>query len=348
MACKKEKISFDCLMACVYFICLPLTVITTPFGSMLKIVTIPVVAILSVRLIMGKSNICFNYIHFTYFIYVLYTVFQLIFYNEEVAMITTRDMVLGFLAFMLISARIYNEQEVELIEWIWVLVGVICIFAALMSKEVVSEYEERAVIKIFGFEEDQNQFCSYFIMPILICIKRLAQRRRFMLFYIAMILLIIYSILRTGSRGGLIGILLGVFLYILIGIKSTRKKIFICISTVLLSLIVVTALFPMLPETVRERYSVDSVEEDRGSGRFEIWEYLMEYTFDKPERIIRGSGVLSSYEILDNAPKTFHNGVAHNTFIQVFSDQGLIGLFLFICVMIACLLRPMGTERLYT
>lgn len=344
---KKDKISLDCIMACLYFICLPLTVITTPFGSMLKVVTMPVVAVLSVRLLMGKSKITFNYVQVFYLLYVLYTVMQLASYNTERSMTTTTDMILGLLMVFLVTMKVYNDREKELIEWVWIFVGVICIIAALTSNEVVSEVEERAVIKIFGFEEDQNQFCSYFIMAVIISIKRIVEKRKLTPVYLLLIVLILYSILKTGSRGGLIGVVLGAFAYIIIGIRSVKAKVIICLSTVMLALIVVVVVFPLLPESVQERYSVEQVEEDGGSGRFEIWEYLLEYTFEKPERIIRGSGVLSSYEILNNAPKTFHNGVAHNTFIQIFSDQGLIGLLLFSFVMISCLIRPLRTDKCY-
>ena len=34
---QKEKISAECILACVYFVCLPFTVVTTPFGSLLKV-----------------------------------------------------------------------------------------------------------------------------------------------------------------------------------------------------------------------------------------------------------------------------------------------------------------------
>ena len=258
-------------------------------------------------------------------------------------------MMLGLLTFILISARVYNDREKELIENIWVVVGIICIIAAFTSKEVVSEVEERAVIKIFGFEEDQNQFCSYFIMPVIICVKRIVEKRKFTPLYLIMIFLIMYSILKTGSRGGLIGILFGIFAYIMVGIKSVKTKIAICVSSVFVALIVIFAIFPLLPDSVTERYSVESVAEDKGSGRFEIWEYLVNYTLQKPERIISGSGVMSSYEILFDAPdKKFRNGVAHNTFVQIFSDQGLIGILLFLVVMFSCLIRPLSTDKLYS
>ena len=209
-------------MACMYFVCLPLTVVTTPFGSMLKLVTMPVAAFLSVRLIMGKSKLSLNHVHFAYFIYVLYTIMQLGMYREEVTVTVTKDMTLGLLTFILISMRIYNDREKELIETVWIIVGVISVIAAFTSQEVLSDAEERAVIKIFGFEEDQNQFCAYFIMPVIMCIKRISEKRRLTPFYFVLILLMFYSVLKTGSRGGLIGIVLGAFAYIATGIKERK------------------------------------------------------------------------------------------------------------------------------
>lgn len=332
-----------------YFVCLPLTVVTTPFGSMLKLVTMPVAAVLSVRMLMGKSRLSLNYVHFTYFIYVLYTVLQLSMYREEITVTVTQDMTLGFLTFILITLRIYNDREKEMIENIWVLVGVICIVAAFTSTEVLSDAEERAVIKIFGFEEDQNQFCAYFIMPVILCIKRISEKRKLTPVYFVMILLMFYSVLKTGSRGGLIGILLGVFAYIAVGIKNKKTKIAIYVSAIVAALIVIFVIFPLLPETVTERYSVERVAEDKATGRFEIWEYLVNYTLKRPERVIRGSGVLSSFDILLKAPdKYFFNTVAHNTFVQVFSDQGIIGIILFLTVVVSCLLRPFSTDKAYS
>ncbi len=57
---KKEKISADCLLACLYLVCLPFTVVTTPIGSLLKVMTYPIVILLAVRYLMGKNELVFN------------------------------------------------------------------------------------------------------------------------------------------------------------------------------------------------------------------------------------------------------------------------------------------------
>lgn len=342
---EKEKISIDCLMACLYFVCLPFTVVTTPVGSLLKVVTFPVVLILSLRILMGKSDLTFNYIHFFYGIYIIYTVGLLVVYSEKITVTTTKDMILGALMLLLITIRVYNNREKELMETAWIVVGVICVFACLTSSEVVSESESRAVIRIFGYEEDQNQFCAYLIMPTLISIKRIIKKDKLFPAYIIFVGLSFYAILKTGSRGGLIGVMAGLAVYIMIGIRSLKIRLGVIAAALLSVFIFYTAVMPMLPDDVRERYSVSAVKEDRGSGRFEIWSFLVDYTMQRPERMIRGSGVFSTYSIMYSAG--FKNGVAHNAYIQILNDEGLIGLLLFMTVIILCIIRNIKKEPVY-
>ena len=342
----KEKISIDCFLAGIYFICLPFTVVTTPFGSLLKLVTMPLVLALIIRLFMGKSDITFNYIHFFYGIYIVYTAALLIVDNDSIAFTTTKDMALGALMLVLVTVRIYNAREKEFLENVWLAVGVICVLACLTSKEVMNEYESRTVIRILGFEEDQNQFCAYLVMPTLVCVKRIARKDKLFYAYILLLGLSFYAILKTGSRGGLIGVFVGIAFYIMIGIKNIKIKIGIVFAAIFAVALFYIAVMPLLPEDVRARYSVEAVRDDGGSGRFEIWSFLVDYTLQRPERLIRGSGIFSTYSVMYSAG--FQNGVAHNAYIQILHDQGLLGLLLFMTVIILCITRNIKKEPAYS
>ncbi len=341
----KEKISIECILACIYFACLPFTVVTTPAGSLLKVVTFPIAAILMIRLFMGKSELTLNYIHFFYGLYMLYTVGMLVVYSENISVVTTKDMILGYLMLMLITMRIYNSREKELIETAWIAVGLVCIYVCVTSTEVVSEVENRAVVRVFGFEEDQNQFCAYLIMPVLISIKRIFERRKFYPVYIMILLLSFYAVLKTGSRGGLIGVFAGAAIYISIGMKSMRARLGVILAAIAVGLIFVSVVMPMLPEDVRARYTIEAVQSDGGSGRFEIWQFLLNYTVQRPERLIRGSGVFSTYSIMRSGG--LKNGVAHNAYIQILNDEGMIGLVLFVTVIALCIFRTIKREPHY-
>ena len=182
-------------------------------------------------------------------------------------------------------------------------------------------------------------------MPTLVCIKRFLEKGRLKPFYVALLILSLYSILKTGSRGGLLGILLGIGVYALIGIKSVKARAALVCSAAVVTLFMMTVIVPRLPENVMNRYSVSAVEEDGGSGRTEIWKFLIDYSFENPRRLIRGSGIVSTYSILPAAG--FRNGVAHNVFIQILNDEGIIGLLLYIITVIACLARNVKRQPMY-
>ncbi|MBO4343613.1 MAG: O-antigen ligase family protein [Clostridia bacterium] len=344
-ASKKGNISLDCILAGIYFFCLPFTVVETPFGSLLKVVSIPIIALLVVRLLMGKSEISLNGVHLTYALYILYSFVCLLNLFTPEAFTAVKDMLLGFAAMMVISMRVYTKEEREFLERVWLIIGAVCILIVIFSNEVV---EERAVIRVFGFIEDQNQFCAYFIMASLLCIKRLFERRKLFVIYLVLLVLCFYAVLKTGSRGGLIGILAGVAAYLVAGIKSRKARLAVIASGLVIVLLVVFVLFPLLPESIQARYTFDDVIQTGGTGRIPIWRSLLKYTFARPERIIKGSGVLSSYDILEHDPEILRGSVAHNSFIQIFSDQGLIGLLLFLFVAAFCLIKPWKTERVYS
>ena len=344
-----RTISIDCIVTCIYFLCIPFTVVTTPFGSLLKIITMPVTVILIYKLFFGnRKPLRFNSVQFTYALYIVFTLCGLFFLIDEYSVILTKDMVLTFAVMMLITVRVYNDREKELMESVWILVGVVCTYLCLTSTSVANEFENRTIVYVLGFREDPNQFCAYFIMPVMICIKRIVQRRRLMPFYIVLLVLILYSVLRTGSRGGLIGIIVGIVFCIILAVRSLKATVGLLLVGTLCAVVVVGMIFPLLPEDVQARYSVQRVIEEKGTGRFDIWKYLIDYTAENPARLIRGSGMYSTYPILEKGNVAENVGVAHNQFVQTLTDQGIIGTLLFIAVILVCVFRNWRKNPYYT
>lgn len=334
-----SEISIDCWAVCLYLVFLPGTIVETPIGSLLKAVTIPVILVLFYKLLFGKSKpIRFNTIQAVYLLYTVYTVWELLILNTETSQTMTKDMVLTCAAIILMSMRVYNSYERDLMEKTWIAVGILSLYFGLFSSQEVFG-EGRTAVYILGYPEDPNQFCGYFIMPIMIYIKRILNRSKLTPLYILLLLFTLYAVLKTGSRGGLIGILAGIVVFILLGIKSLKGKIALIVMGALCALFVVSVVFPLLPQDVQERYSVERVAEDKGSGRFDIWRYLIEYTTEKPERIIHGGGLYSTADTLKNSGLGLSARWAHNQFVQVFADQGMVGLMLFTLFAALCFFR---------
>jgi len=342
-------VSVECLCVCLYFICLPFTIVSTPFGSLLKLITMPVVGILSYKLFIGeRKKLAFNSVQLIYSLYMVYVVLGLFMYRSEIAVTHTKDMLLAYFVLMLVSVRVYNRNERELIETSWVVVGIVCTYLCLTSTEVANEFENRTIVYVFGFAEDPNQFCAYFIMPVMVCMKRIVEKRKTLPFYIVLILLILYSVLKTGSRGGLIGILIGIFVCIMLAVKSFKGKVAIMLVTLLCALVVIFVVFPLLPEDIQMRYDISSVVEDNAAGRFDTWKYLLVYASEKPSRLIYGSGLLSTYEILADANLEVGSGAAHNQYVQVLNDQGILGFIIFFAFICVCFFRNIRKQPYYS
>lgn len=342
-----SHISIDCLAVCIYFLFMPFTMVSTPFGSLLKLITIPVIGVLGIKLFVGKTkSLQFNSVHLFYGAYVIFTFCQLIYFNEEIARTTTSDMMQAFLVLMLITIRVYNENEQKLIESAWIIVAIICAVLCLTSSEMANEYENRAVIRIFGYEEDQNQFSAYFTMGVVVAMKRIVNRNKLSVMYAALLVIVAYSILRMGSRGGLIGIVAAIVCCVLFGVKSIKTKVLLFGLGILAVVLVVVVFFPLLPPDIQDRYTIANVVESGGSGRTDIWKFCLQYTTEKASRIIWGSGLFSTQVIFPTTNRVT-NLVAHNQFIQTFFDQGMIGLFFYLATFASCILKTIKKQPFY-
>lgn len=344
-----RDVSFECLVVCLYLLCLPFTIVSTPFGSLLKVVSLPVIAVLAYKLLFGKAKlISFNSVHLTYTLYMLYSIAGLILLHTPDVMVITQDMCLAYAMVMLVTMRVYTQNEKRLIDFSWILLGLICIYIAFFHTKQYSDIESRVYVLIGNNQEDPNQFCAYFIMPMVICVREITKKSKLTPLYCVMIILMMYSILRGGSRGGMLAVVFAVAAFVFLGIKSLGKRLAMIVLGILCVVLIVTVVFPMLPENVQERYSVEDVLESGGTGRFDLWKYLFEHTIEEPERIIRGSGIMSTAETLANSTVTHTARAAHNQFVQVFADQGIIGILLYLIWSAACVFRNIKRRPEYS
>ncbi|MDO4562967.1 MAG: O-antigen ligase family protein [Clostridia bacterium] len=336
-ALQKDRIRIPVICVCLYFLCMPLTFVTVvPGVSMLRLVTIPVVGVLACSLFLGKSRISFNVVHFTYCLYMILCAASLLIFRSEESIVTVRDMFLTFAVMMLATLQVYNRREKNLIVYTWILVGLISALMCVTSHNTI--YGERTVIVILGSREDPNQFCSYFILPVLFALEKLVEgKNKWRFLTLPYIALIAYAVLRTGSRGGLAALAVGIVVYVLIGLKSIKAKIAVIITSMLVVILTFTLVVPNLPETVRERYTLERITSDRGSGRYDIWEYLIRYIADDEESLLCGYGICSTTEVMAEA--NFTNRYAHNQWIQVLFDQGILGVVFYALMILSCMMR---------
>lgn len=190
---------------------------------------------------------------------------------------------------------------------------------------------------------DNNQFAVAILMtiPILIYLYLQSQNLIVRASSIVGILLLIVTVIGTGSRGGLIGVLaLGVWILI-----TTRKKIRFALIAVLLAVVALS----FAPEQWFHRMStIETADQDSSfMGRVVAWKINTIAAFHHP---LTGAGFRSTQELsvwlkyakefgrLDfiptGPPDPLYAHSAHSIYFQVLGDMGFVGLTLFLAILV--------------
>lgn len=342
----EERIGVDAWLICFYYFCMPLTFITLiPGMSVLKAATLPVAGILFLRLFVAKNNeMRFNSVHLFYTLHLLFLASTLLFFRGSESMTVVKDIALALVVTIMATCRIYNQKERQLVAYTWLLVGIVCMALCFSSNQTI--YGDRTTIIVMGSEEDPNFFCIYFIFPVLFAMEQLVQKTKLRFIAPVYLALTFYAILRTGSRGGLAAIVISMLAYIMLVVKNPKTKLKILIALLIVAFVIVFVVLPLLPDMLKERYSLEQIQEDKGSGRFDIWGFLINYVFSDAQALVHGFGVCATIEIMTE--NGFLNTYAHNQWIQALFDQGLIGLLLYTSLMASSFFRNIKNNPLFS
>lgn len=184
----------------------------------------------------------------------------------------------------------------------------------------------------------------YFIFAFHLYInKKIINKYIFFIFSFLIVLGLIYS----ASRGGLLSIIIFLFIYYL-------NKIKIYFKIIILSFVIPVAIFLSNPANlvsvarqlgIAEKFRVENAKD--GGGRFLAWQVAMD---NLPESILIGKGIDYDVYLFAGYQKMFlamgHEGNVHNSFITILLNTGSIGL-LFILIYLYSLLRQIKYQAFF-
>ncbi|MES9906407.1 MAG: O-antigen ligase family protein [Sedimenticola sp.] len=137
----------------------------------------------------------------------------------------------------------------------------------------------------------------------------------------AITLLISIATIGTYSRSGFITIIIVAIMFLLKG----RIKNSIPFATLGAAAVLVITLSPTLISRI---FTIDDAAIGTGSGRFYLWGRAFDLWLDSP---VIGGGFSSYYKAVGSA--------AHNTYLEILADTGVIGLVLFLLIILASVYR---------
>jgi hypothetical protein len=185
-----------------------------------------------------------------------------------------------------------------------------------------------ALIFIFNLEKSKTDFnwtfvnyCYYSLMaiPFVLTIKN-------KIFKFTAVSSILLACLYSQKRTAIIAIIAALFLYFFFSkknIKTVTPKIIILFVITFFTVYFYNDIVNFLGIDVLRRFAL--IESDAGSGRLKIWKYVGDIISQMSIiTFLFGSGYNALIEV-------FNKGIsAHNDFIEIFLDYGLIGLIFYV------------------
>lgn len=169
-----------------------------------------------------------------------------------------------------------------------------------------------------------------FILTLFPFLTLLRSKKQLILLIIASVILVLLSAKRASS----VALVLTIFFYIVYYGRTTSEKVrTVCMFSVigLITLIIIYQVFPDNLNYMFERFS--EIEEDGGSGRDQSYASLLSGFFDQKFFHIIFGGGFNHVKLAD----LNHGYSAHNDFLEVAYDYGILGFLMYIGIYIKLL-----------
>lgn len=316
------------LFLLLYIAGLPLNHITIPrIGSAYKIIVFVVALYYGIQLIHRKNGkLFFDRAIATWFLLTVYggiTVFWAEDYSRSSSQIVS--LIEIFVVTVLILNQTYSRSTRNRIENAILFTGVVyLIFITFFSHDQI--YTARKMISFGAYGSmDPNEWCGYMVAPTAVAITRIYDQRslKSKLAYIVYLLLIVFWSIMGGSRGGMLAVLITIAYVV---IRNSIASIHTIVLTVFVGLIAIISLYsfllPRIPATVLQRFTMDGMTQYGGAGGRGIrWTSILSYIGSNFRVLLLGNGLYGATSVAY---------VAHNQFLQILLDLGIIGLSIFI------------------
>ena len=188
-----------------------------------------------------------------------------------------------------------------------------------------------AIINLLGHKMEKNYFGAIMsLSPVFVLYKILYGKRKIL--NSALLVVLFWAIFYSNSRGALLSaggaclLLVGIFL-----IKNASKKVIIITICIL-----VGGFFCLKPVVQKlpyyNRYFVNSYNDKSNNSRLSRWKLAFD-AFSEQPILGYGPGILYSideYKHTESNRAVNPSTVAHNTFLDVLIDGGLIGIIMFL------------------
>jgi O-antigen ligase len=289
-----------------------------------------------------KNPIFFSIIGFLSFS-ILINLFSI---DREVSFFSSIERMDGFFMHLhLAMLYLVWSSTIKPKQWIYfiiisLIVGLICIIYGLKTTNINQNVRLTSTLGNASYLAFYC-VCLAFLSFFLLSIESVKKKKIFIVLSYILFFVFVFTLFKTGTRSGLVGLLAGILSYLGFVASSTKNKKSIFLSIFILAMLGGSVYFfkdkIIARQPVFERlfdFSMESTSETR----IQVWKTAWEAFKEKP---ILGWGggnfnyiFMKFYQLIPVETDTFHDKT-HNIFLEWLISGGVVGLFSFIAIFVS-------------
>jgi O-antigen ligase len=310
----------------IYFFLSPIEdILNFGFGTMIKYIALVIIFFILVFSLYNSYTWKFSMVDYSLIVLVFLFWFSSL-YSKYISITVSRNISYTLLSlfFIVVSKWKYDQKSLEFLKVIIALSGLMTSFYVLYLNDFV--FYNRLTLSILN---DPNNLAAFLFMPIIITIHLIFNIKKplLKLFFSLGLIIQLLSFFMTGSRGGFIGLIIAVIIYMYSTfIKHFKTKNVLLIITMVIAIFILVK--NLLPDYIYQRiFAFTSYTSDLQSNtsRSAIWMYSINNIIPYMPVMGYGSGItpLVLAEFF-NTEKGMHN-----TYLNLLVELGFIGLIVF-------------------
>ena len=255
-----------------------------------------------------------------------------------------RDLITFFIfcIIYIISTSVnYNEFQIRKLNNAYIFASLLVSLNVLYNWIMHDYYNAwfmRSSFRFLGVYKDPNYVMAFIVPSIFLCTLEFFYEKNSNVKLIKFVYLVIFMLtfIATGSRGPVLTYLIGLLLYYFLNYefnKIKKFKVFICFF--LMILVFYKIISSLLPEQSLNRFF--NVTDD---SRLELWTSSLSVFKNRP-LLGGGMGAASKISFLEAG------NASHNVYVDILSNFGIVGFFVFVYFFIVNCLRSTKKNRCF-
>ncbi len=269
--------------------------------------------------------------------------------------IASASFLLNMALFPIVFAAIRTQRDVRLVYAAFLAGAAFAAMYGYVTQPGASELASsptaaNGLNRLAGTVADPNEFATVLVTGMALATPFLFSRERpasARLIAGAAVAMLLFAVLLTLSRGGLVALAAALLVGILVAHRA-RAKVLIATCLVVIGVAVYFAGNPQAYERV--------TASDGGSGRTDIWNIGWRMVEDQPVHGVGAANfqVSSIHYLLEPGAIRFDEyvvdqpAVAHNMYLQVLAELGIVGLLLFLGIVSVCISMMVKAYLMYS